>query len=88
MPLALSLTDWLGSAAAPLPAPYLALQAFELRRWLGDAMTASVADEPQGAQMTDNGAYPERAAAQCAAQQSLWHSCAKRIGRLLVDLTQ
>ena len=45
MPLALSLTEGLDSAAALLPAPYLAPQAVELGRWLGDAIAASVADE-------------------------------------------
>ena len=44
-PLALSLTEGLDSAAALLPAPYLAPQAFELGRCLGDAIAASVADE-------------------------------------------
>ena len=44
-PLALSLTEGLGCAAALLTALYLALQALEPRRWLGDAITASVADE-------------------------------------------
>ena len=44
-PLALSLTEGLGSAAAPLPAPYLAPQAVELGRCLSDAIAASVADE-------------------------------------------
>ena len=39
-------------------------------------------------QMTDNGTYPERAAAQGAAQQTFWQSCAKRIERVLVDLPQ
>ena len=39
-------------------------------------------------QMTDNGTYPERAAAQCAAQQTRYLSCAKRIERALVDLPQ
>ena len=66
------MTEGLGSAAALLPALYLALQAFELRRWLGDAMTASVADVLQSKQMTDNGACPEREAALCAAQQTHW----------------
>ena len=72
MPLAFSLTEGLGIAAALLPARYLAPQAFELRRWLSDAMAASVADERQSGQMTDNGTYPERAAVQGAAQQTLW----------------
>ena len=44
-PLALSLTEGLGSAAALLPALYLAPQAVELERWMGDAIAASVADE-------------------------------------------
>ena len=39
-------------------------------------------------QMTDNGTYPEWAAAQSAAQQTLWQSCAKRIERALVELPQ
>ena len=38
--------------------------------------------------MTDNGSYPERAAALGAAQQTLWYSCAKRIERALVELPQ
>ena len=38
--------------------------------------------------MTDNGTYPERAAAQGAAQQTLCRSCAKRIERALVELPQ
>ena len=42
----------------------------------------------QSGQMTDNGSYPERAAAQRAAQQTLWYSCAKRIERALVELPQ
>ena len=44
-PLALSLTEGLGSAAELLRTPYLALQAWEQRWWLGDAITVSVADE-------------------------------------------
>ena len=68
----LSLTEGLGIAAALLPALYLAPQAWKQRRWLGDAMAASVADERQGEQMTDNSTYPERAAVQGAAQQTLW----------------
>ena len=72
MPLALSLTEWLGSAAALLRAPHLTPQTFDQGRWVGDAMTASVADELQSEQMTDNGTFPEREAAQCAAQQTLW----------------
>ena len=71
-PLALSLTEGLDSAAALLPAPYLAPQAVELERWLGNAIAASVADEWQSRQMTGSGTYPERAAAQRAAQQTLW----------------
>ena len=39
-------------------------------------------------QMTDNGVCPKRAAAQGAAQQTLWQSCAKRIERALVELPQ
>ena len=39
-------------------------------------------------QMTDNGTYPERTAAQGAAQQTRYLSCAKRIERVLVDLPQ
>ena len=39
-------------------------------------------------QMTDNGTYPERAAAQCAAQQTRYLSCAKRTERAPVDLPQ
>ena len=42
---------------------------------------------PSG-QMTDNGIYPKRAAAQRAAQQTLCWSCAKRIERELVGLPQ
>ena len=42
---------------------------------------------PSG-QMTNNGTYPERAAARSAAQQTHWYSCAKRIERALVDLPQ
>ena len=71
MPLAISLTEWLGSAADQLRAPHTAPQTLEQGRCIGDAMTVSVADELQAAQMTDNGAYPERAAALCAAQQTL-----------------
>ena len=44
-PFALSLSKVLGSAAALLPAPYLAPQAFELGRRLSDVIAASVADE-------------------------------------------
>ena len=44
-PLAISLTEGLDSAAALLRTPYLALQAWEQRGWLGDAITVSVADE-------------------------------------------
>ena len=44
-PLALSLTEGLDSAAALLPALYLAPQALEQRKWLSDAIAASVADE-------------------------------------------
>ena len=39
-------------------------------------------------QMTDYGIYPDRTAAQGAAQQTLWQSCAKRTKRALVDLPQ
>ena len=70
-PLALSLTEGLDSAAALLPAPYLAPQGVELGSWLGDAIAASVADEWQSRQMTGSGTYPKRAAAQGAAQQTL-----------------
>ena len=70
-PLALSLTEGLDSAAALLPAPYLAPQAFEPGRRLSGAIAASVADEWQSGQMTGSGTYPERAAAQSAAQQTL-----------------
>ena len=39
-------------------------------------------------QMTGNGTYPQRAAAQGAAQQTRYLSCAKRIERAQVDLPQ
>ena len=39
-------------------------------------------------QITDNGTYPERAAARSAAQQTRYSSCAKRIERGLVVLPQ
>ena len=70
-PLAISLTEGLDSAAALLPAPYLAPEAVELGRWLGGAIGVSVADEWQSRQITGSGTYPERAAAQSAAQQTL-----------------
>ena len=45
MPLALSLTEGLDSAAALLTALYLAPQVFELGRLVGNAIAASVTDE-------------------------------------------
>ena len=42
----------------------------------------------QNGQMTGSGTYPKRAAAQRAAQQTLWYSCAKRIERAFVELPQ
>ena len=86
VPLARGSTNWLGSAAYQLRGPYYMPQKFESKRWLGDTMTTSVVDEAQRRQMTDSGAYPGRAAALCAAQQTPGQSAAKRIGRVLVGL--